>query len=47
MACKNGYENTVLVLLENGTDPNLQNKVTSRRMMMIDDDNNNCRDDVR
>ena len=36
LACQNGHESTVLVLLENGADPNLQTKVTSRRM--IDDD---------
>ena len=43
-----GHESTVLVLLENGADLNLQTKVTSRRMMMIvddDDDDNNCGDD--
>ena len=34
-----GHESTVLVLLENGADPNLLNKVTSRKMLMIDDDN--------
>ena len=34
-----GHESTVLVLLQNGADPYLQNKVTSRKMMMIDDDN--------
>ena len=47
----NGHESTVLVLLQNGADLNLQNKVTSRRMMMMivdgDDDDNNCGDDDR
>ena len=46
-----GHESTVLVLLQNGADPNLQDKVTSRRMMMMivdgDDDYNNCGDDDR
>ena len=37
IACKKGHESTVLVLLENKADPNLKDKVTSRRMMMIDD----------
>ena len=48
IACEEGHESTVLVLLQNGADPNLQNKVTSRRIMMIvdvDDDDNNCGDD--
>ena len=31
-----GHESTVLVLLQNKADPNLQDKVTSRRM--INDD---------
>ena len=44
MACEKGHESTVRVLLENGADPNLQDKVTSRKLMMIDDDNY---DDVR
>ena len=35
MACEKGHESTVLVLLQNGADPNLQNKVTSSRMMMM------------
>ena len=35
-ACEKGHESTVLVLLQNQADPNLQNKVTSRRM--IDDE---------
>ena len=52
MACEKGHESTVLVLLQNGADPNLQNEVTSRRMMIMivvvdDDDNNNCDDDDR
>ena len=45
MACYNGHESTVLVLLQNGADLNLQDEVTSRRMMIMildgDDDNNN------
>ena len=46
MACEKGLESTVLVLLENGADPNLLNKVTSRRMMVLsmivdDDDHDN------
>ena len=49
MACYYGHESTVLVLLQNGADPNLQNEVTSRRMMIMivdgDDYDNNC-DDV-
>ena len=53
LACWKGHESTVLVLLENGADPNLQDKVTSRRMMIMieddddDDDDNNCSDDDR
>ena len=51
MACENGHESTVLVLLENGADPNLQSEVTSRRMMIMivddDDDDKNCDDDDR
>ena len=51
IACEKGHESTVLVLLENGADPNLQRKVTSRRMMMLivdgDDVDNNCDDDER
>ena len=51
IACGYGHESTVLVLLENGADLNLQNKVTSRRMMIMiedsDDDYNNCGDDDR
>ncbi len=48
----NGHESTILVLLQNQADPNLQNKVTlSRRMMIIivdgDADDNNCGDDDR
>ena len=35
MACQNGHESTVLVLLQNKADPNLQDKVTSRRLMMM------------
>jgi len=50
MACWNGHESTVLVLLQNQADPNLQTKVTSRRMMIMivdgDDDDSNCGDDV-
>ena len=34
-ACENGHESTARVQLENGADPNLQNKVTSRRIMMM------------
>ncbi len=49
MACKYGHESTVLVLLQNQADPNLQDEVSSRWMMMMivdgDDDNNNCDDD--
>ncbi len=41
-----GHESTVLVLLQNKADPNLQNKVTSRRVIedsdVDDDDDNNC-----
>ncbi len=41
-----GRESTVLVLLQNQADPNLQDKVTSRRMMIMiadgDDYDNNC-----
>ena len=37
MACEKGHKSTVLVLLQNGADLNLQTKVTSRKMMMIDD----------
>jgi hypothetical protein len=53
MACKNGHESTVLVLLQNQADPHLKDEVTSRRMMIMivdgddDDDNNNCGDDDR
>ena len=50
MACLNGRESTVLVLLQNGADLNLQNEVTFRRMMImivVGDDNNNCSDDDR
>ena len=47
----NGLESTVLVLLQNGADLNLQDEVTSRRMMKMieddDDDDNNCGDDDR
>ncbi len=43
-----GHESTVLVLLQNQADPNLKNKVTSRRMMIMivdgDDDDINCGD---
>ena len=50
-ACRKGHESTVLVLLENGANPNLQNEVTSRRMMIMivdgDDDDNNCGEDDR
>ena len=46
-----GHESTVLVLLQNGADLNLQDKVTSRRMMIMivdgDDVDNNCGDDDR
>ena len=49
MACEKGHESTVLVLLQNGADPNLQNKVTSSRMILMivdgDDDDDNCGDD--
>ncbi len=52
VACGNGHESTVLVLIQNKVDPNHQDEVTSRRMMIIivdgdfdDDDNNNCGDD--
>jgi hypothetical protein len=51
MACEKGHESTLLVLFQNQADPNLQNKVTSRRMMiMIVDgynDDNNCGDNDR
>ena len=51
IACEEGHESTVLVLLQNGADPNLQNMVTSRRMMIFmvdgDDEDNNCGDDDR
>ena len=52
IACYDGHESTVLVLLQNKADPNLQTKVTSRRMMIMlvdgdDDDDNNCGDDDR
>ena len=52
MACQKGLKSTVLVLLQNGADPNLQNEVTSRRMMIMiedgdDDDNSNCGFDYR
>ena len=40
IACWNGHESTVLVLLQNGADPNLQNQVTYRKMVMIDDGDN-------
>ena len=50
-ACGKGHESTVLVLLQNGADLNLQNEVTSRRMMIMivdgDDDDNNCGDNDR
>ena len=50
-ACEKGHESTVLVLLQNQADPNLQDKVTTRRMMIMivdgDDDDNNCGDDDR
>ena len=35
IACLIGHESTVLVLLQNGADINLQTKVTSRRMMIM------------
>ena len=35
MACWEGHESTVLVLLQNKADPNLQTEVTSRRMMIM------------
>ncbi len=51
IACGEGHESTVLVLLQNQANPNLQTKVSSRRMMIMivdgDDDDNNCRDDDR
>ena len=51
LACDEGHESTVLVLLQNGANPNLQDEVTSRRMMMMivdgDDDDNNCGEDDR
>ena len=44
-ACWKGHASTVLVLLENGADPNLQDEVTSRRMMIEDgDDDDNVAD---
>ncbi len=46
MACWKGHESTVLVLLQNKADPNLQNQVKSGRMMIMivdgDNDDNNC-----
>ena len=45
IACWKGHESTVLVLLQNRVNPDLQDKVTSRKMMMMsmmidhDDDN--------
>ena len=45
IACYYGHKSTVLVLLQNKADPNLQNKVTSRRMMIMivdGDHDNNC-----
>ncbi len=46
-----GHESTVLVLLQYKADPNLEDKVTSRRIMIMivdgDDDDNNCGDDDR
>ena len=47
MACENGLESTVLVLLQNGANPNLQDMVTSRKMVMIDDDDDDNYDDGR
>ncbi len=48
-ACQKGHESTVLVLLQNKADPNLQTEVTSRRMMMMivdgDDDDDKYNDD--
>ncbi len=35
-ACEKGHESTVLVLLQNKADPNLQDEVTSRRMIDYD-----------
>ena len=50
-ACGNGHESTVLVLLQNGADQNLQTEVTSRRMMIMivdgDDGDNKCDDNDR
>ena len=41
MACLNGHESTVLLLLQNRADPNLQSEVTSKRMsILIDNDDN-------
>ncbi len=56
IACYDGHESTVLVLLQNKADPNLQTKVTSTRMMIMivdvndhddDDDDIYCGDDDR
>ena len=52
IACQWGYESTVLVLLQNGADPNLQTTVISRRLMIMivdggDDVHDNCDDDDR
>ncbi len=52
IACEKGHESTVLVLLQNKADPNLQDEVASRRMMIMivdgdDDDDNNCGDNDR
>ena len=45
-ACEEGHESTVLVLLQNGADPNLQDKVTSRKMVMMIDDDDDDNDDA-
>ncbi len=51
LACLNGHESIVLVLLQNQADPNLQSEVTSRRMMIIivdgDDDDDSCSSTIR
>ena len=51
IACEKGHESTVLVLLQNKADPNLKDKVTSRRMMIMivdgDEADSNYGDDDR
>ena len=35
VACEKGHDSTVLLLLQNKANPNLQDQVTSRRMILI------------